>query len=210
MRINIAKIRREHGASLPIDIVKKQPNDIVNQLTFVPNVPLTVKGSITNTGTTFLLRATVNAHVVLECGRCLNDFVHELSIPLFERFQFGTEHEVEKDEDDMWSFDDIIEEEVDITSFEENEEELTEIHFFQGDSIDLTDVVREQMLVSLPMKRVCDEHCAGLCAHCGANKNVTACDCEEETTDIRMAALAEWFSLQETDDEEEDQHSTDN
>lgn len=67
----------------------------------------------------------------------------------------------------------------------------TEIGYYSGDGIQLEDVLREQILLALPVKVVCSEGCRGFCAGCGKNLNVEACTCEERPPDPRWAALAD-------------------
>lgn len=64
-----------------------------------------------------------------------------------------------------------------------------EISFFDGDGLDLKDVLREQVLLGLPMQRLCREDCKGLCPQCGVNRNTVGCSCMTELTDERWAAL---------------------
>lgn len=64
-----------------------------------------------------------------------------------------------------------------------------EIAFYEGDGLDLKDVLREQVLLALPMQRLCREECKGLCSVCGMNRNQTTCDCVIEIVDERWAAL---------------------
>ena len=45
---------------------------------------------------------------------------------------------------------------------------------------DFTPEVREDVLLSHPVKYLCSESCKGLCPGCGANLNVTHCDCRPE------------------------------
>src|SRR5580698_1756521 len=49
----------------------------------------------------------------------------------------------------------------------------TEIGYYQGDSLALEDVLREQVLLSLPVRTLCKPDCKGLCPRCGANRNLT-------------------------------------
>ena len=56
--------------------------------------------------------------------------------------------------------------------------------------LDLDELMREQLLLSLPEKRLCKEDCAGLCPQCGANRNEVACGCERNPGDSPFAALA--------------------
>jgi len=67
----------------------------------------------------------------------------------------------------------------------------TEIGYYQGDSLDLEDVLREQVLLTLPARVLCSAGCKGLCPHCGLNLNHGSCACEAAAPDPRWNALAE-------------------
>jgi uncharacterized protein len=60
---------------------------------------------------------------------------------------------------------------------------------FDGKKIDLDPIVREQVLLALPMSAVCREDCEGLCAQCGQNLNEKQCGCEQKVIDPRLAPL---------------------
>jgi uncharacterized protein len=66
----------------------------------------------------------------------------------------------------------------------------TEIGYYQKDSLLLEDVLREQVLLSLPVRTLCKPDCKGLCPRCGENRNSQACSCEEGPSDPRWEALA--------------------
>ena len=66
----------------------------------------------------------------------------------------------------------------------------TEIGYYQKDSLLLEDVLREQVLLSLPVRTLCKADCKGLCPHCGRNRNLEACTCEEGPADPRWEALS--------------------
>jgi uncharacterized protein len=66
----------------------------------------------------------------------------------------------------------------------------TEIGYYLKDSLLLEDVLREQVLLSLPVRTLCKPDCKGLCQRCGANRNTTACTCEEGPSDPRWEALS--------------------
>jgi uncharacterized protein len=55
--------------------------------------------------------------------------------------------------------------------------------------LDLAPLVREDMLLSAPIRSLCREDCAGLCPVCGANRNLERCTCVEENVDLRLMAL---------------------
>jgi DUF177 domain-containing protein len=76
------------------------------------------------------------------------------------------------------------EEEVEVDDSE------VEIAFYEGGGIELEDVLQEQVLLALPMQRVCAEDCKGICPVCGRNRNEVACDCRVESRgDERWGAL---------------------
>ncbi|MGB6597236.1 MAG: DUF177 domain-containing protein [Candidatus Acidiferrum sp.] len=76
----------------------------------------------------------------------------------------------------------------------------TEIGFYEGDGLFLADVLREQVLLALPLKVICQSDCRGLCPNCGANLNHEECRCETHSTDPRLAPLArlkqDWLKKQ--------------
>jgi len=64
-----------------------------------------------------------------------------------------------------------------------------EIGYYAGDGLLLEDVMREQVLLAVPIKTVCREDCKGLCPHCGQNRNQGSCDCAVQESDPRWDAL---------------------
>jgi uncharacterized protein len=65
-----------------------------------------------------------------------------------------------------------------------------EIGYYQGEGLLLEDTLREQVLLSVPLKTLCSEDCKGLCPHCGKNLNAEgACSCSDEIEDPRWSAL---------------------
>jgi uncharacterized protein len=66
----------------------------------------------------------------------------------------------------------------------------TEICYYQKDSLLLEDVLREQVLLSLPVRTLCKPDCKGLCPRCGQNRNTQECSCDVGPSDPRWEALA--------------------
>jgi uncharacterized protein len=64
-----------------------------------------------------------------------------------------------------------------------------EMGFYEGDGVELNDVLREFVLLSLPMQKLCQAGCRGICPVCGQNRNLKECQCQAEATDDRWAAL---------------------
>ncbi len=69
-------------------------------------------------------------------------------------------------------------------------EDETEIGYYEKSGLPLEDVVREQVLLTLPGRVLCQEACKGLCPQCGADRNAGDCGCGETAGDPRWRALA--------------------
>jgi uncharacterized protein len=64
-----------------------------------------------------------------------------------------------------------------------------EIGFYEGGGMELEDILREQVLLALPMQKVCSETCKGICPVCGKNRNEAGCDCKVDDRGNRWEAL---------------------
>ncbi|MCU1328235.1 MAG: hypothetical protein JWN34_3605 [Bryobacterales bacterium] len=64
-----------------------------------------------------------------------------------------------------------------------------EIGFYELPGLELEDILREQVLLQIPMQRLCRPDCKGICPVCGANRNDVSCDCAVRPGDDRWAAL---------------------
>jgi uncharacterized protein len=61
---------------------------------------------------------------------------------------------------------------------------------FDGKVIDLDPIVREQVLLALPVSVICTEECKGLCGQCGENLNLKDCGHgNQKEVDPRFAKL---------------------
>jgi uncharacterized protein len=105
----------------------------------------------------------------LLCARCLEPVVRDVarSFDLLYRPQGA----------------DAGHEELSVTDAE------ADIGYYTGEGVLLEDVLREQVLLAVPLKAVCREECKGLCPHCGRNLNQGACACPQTSGDERWPAL---------------------
>jgi uncharacterized protein len=125
------------------------------------------------------VRGRLSARVGLQCGRCLEDFAFAMEQDLD---LFYLPHRAEEEE-----------------SEEEDEVELADrdmvVAYYHGERLDLGEMIREQLFLGLPMKRLCREQCAGLCPTCGANRNARPCACPPVEAGSRLAGLGAAFGL---------------
>lgn len=69
-----------------------------------------------------------------------------------------------------------------------------EVIFIDSDTIDITEIIENNIILALPVKRLCKEDCKGLCLRCGSNLNFTTCNCDKDNTDPRLSKLKDLFS----------------
>jgi uncharacterized protein len=65
----------------------------------------------------------------------------------------------------------------------------SDVGFYEGDGISLIDILREQILLALPVQRLCREDCKGLCPICGMSLNEQKCSCVAPVVESRWDAL---------------------
>lgn len=170
MLIDVTKLRQNTGKAFPFKLEEQWPSIEFQgeTLSFIGSVIL--EGTVTNTGKIILVDGTASATIQRACGRCLEWVNQQVKVPV----SGGFIHVAEQGKD---TADSVAEE---LTSYE-------------GSNIDLSSQVREELLLSLPMRGLCQEDCQGLCSNCGQNLNVGACGCQTVHTDPRLQVLEKFF-----------------
>ena len=107
-----------------------------------------------------LVSGVIRAEVTAECGRCLTPVTDTVEADVQELFAYAPDAADE------------------------------ETSALDGDFLDLEPVVRDALVLSLPLNPLCDDDCAGLCADCGERLAELDPDHSHETADPRWAALA--------------------
>lgn len=150
MKVDISSIREAHG-----DSVIFQGEPIIDlsgvELDVELNQPVLVKGSVTNIGDGFLVQGEVSYKYLTYCNRCLESVSGSGNAEITEQFPL-------------------------YPSTEDDES----FYRFQGDLLDLSECLRQQVLLSLPMKYICKDDCRGLCPQCGQNLNQQECNCKND------------------------------
>jgi uncharacterized protein len=105
------------------------------------------------------------------CGRCGSQVEKELQCE-FEYFA-TTREEVT-----------IVQQEMECP-----EEDVTTL-YLNVPEIDLQEVLREQMILAIPLRTLCSEDCKGICSDCGADLNVEPCSCQADYSDSPFSVLS--------------------
>jgi uncharacterized protein len=72
---------------------------------------------------------------------------------------------------------------------DEVEEAGMDVGYYEGNGLELNDILREVVLLTLPMRLICNDECRGICPVCGQNRNQRDCGCAPESTDDRWSKL---------------------
>lgn len=120
-------------------------------------------------GNKVLVTGKITSEAELVCSRCLNNLPYPVKINFnaeyVPQFKFTGEEEHE-----------LTKEELDVS-------------FYQGDEINIEGLIKEHIILSVPMKPLCKSDCRGLCLKCGENLNEISCDCSFEDVDPRLEPL---------------------
>jgi uncharacterized protein len=134
--------------------------------------PLHAAGSaelLANTEGGVRVRGQYSVEMNAQCDRCLG----RARYPLEKQFDLFYRPLAEI----------AVEEEVEIHAGD------AEVGFYEGGGMELEDILREQVLLALPMQRICSDACKGICPICGNNRNETACDCKADNSGDQWDAL---------------------
>jgi len=120
-------------------------------------------------GRGLVIGGTFVGDVLLICSRCRERFRFQAA----DRFDLYCEVGTQAPSGDQRELDD---DELDVTYLEEGR-------------INTDHLLRENILLSLPVQPLCREDCRGLCPQCGANLNLGSCGCQAPVGDPRLQIL---------------------
>jgi len=125
------------------------------------------------TGRSVIVTGALKTNAELICGACLASFRYPLAISVDEEFRRTPGRGP-------------------LDSQEELEPEDFIVPIEPGDELDLGEVVRQHVIMALPIAPRCRPDCRGLCPRCGADRNTGACRCDGSDIDPRLLPLRQW------------------
>jgi uncharacterized protein len=159
MKIRIPDIPKEG-----LDLELEEAIEIENVST-----PIRARVRIEKLDTEVLVKGDLKAQLKFQCSRCLKDFHRDYSVPVDAVY-----HPVEELKEEEYH---------EVTS-----EEL-DTDFYRGEELDLLSLLKEQIMLVMPMKPLCAEACKGICPVCGTDLNVDTCACSFKKVDPRFEGL---------------------
>ena len=153
-----------HNLLTPTETVSVDGQCALESLVLGPDTytfanPINWQATITNTGSALLVTGSANAVACGTCSRCLDAFEFELEGTLEGYFLFSEDGKPEE-------------------GMEKDEFEVLP----ENKIIDFEPLIKAALLIELPLQPLCKSECKGLCAHCGANLNEGACNCNKNAT----------------------------
>jgi uncharacterized protein len=107
-----------------------------------------------------VVQGTLRSAARLVCSRCAEDFVLPLDIALDATYLPAHEMTSER--------------------AKELEEGTADVYSYAEPALDIAEMVRDKLLLSIPLQPHCMIGCKGLCPSCGVNRNTISCQCAEE------------------------------
>ena len=154
--------------------VEIQPGDIELDSRLTQVSPLSAEGRATLLNQSLgeiRVAGTLNVNVSSACDRCLE----ATSLPIQSAFDLVYVPAPEEGAGEA-----------------EVDERGIEVGYYEGPGLVLNDILREVVLLALPMQFVCQENCKGICPVCGQNRNTQDCDCYLDTGDDRWSKLRDF------------------
>jgi len=130
-----------------------------------------VQGSLSKLGREVFLKGNISTEVEMICSRCLEPLNFKIRSKISSHYVPGQESGNQESDVELHDSD-------------------IEIEYYSDDQIDLTQAVYDQMILSLPLVRLCKTDCQGICSQCGVNRNIKNCQCSnKDSIDPRLAVL---------------------
>jgi uncharacterized protein len=171
LQINIARLKDE-GLDLDLTLgedwfTRWQGED--PDLEFSSPGNLAVRVHLERHGRDILVRGHLEGTLNLNCSRCLVSFSHPAAT----------------------DFDLLLAPAPDQAGPADEELSKADLDrdFYTGETVNLESILREQVLLTLPLKPLCAEACKGLCPRCGADLNQETCQCPAEESTSPLAIL---------------------
>ena len=172
--IPLTQLQRRPGNMWETDIPFESPSDMGVALAQIDqSSPIQAHLRLESVMDGVLVSADLNYDVVAECSRCLDPLTWSDSTSFVELF--------------LYPETDSRGRELTMNQAGELDSESTP-HFVINDCVDLEDVVRDSIVLELPLKPLCRDGCEGLCSICG--EKLEFGDHDHPVSDPRWDALA--------------------
>jgi uncharacterized protein len=169
---------RQAGSSRAQQLTVPAPDDLRLELARVPvgaDLRLDVRFEAVSEGV--LVTGSATAPLAGECARCLAPLASTVTASFTELYLYEPDRHDRHNKHDQ----------------QENDEQDDEERYLDGDLLDLEPVLRDAVVLALPMAPLCREDCPGLCVECGVPLADAGPEHQhEDAPDPRWAALKQY------------------
>lgn len=136
---------------------------------------LSLTATIREEDSEFRVEGELKGLLVHECVRCLGEFTSPANISFQARYRDPRYRRARRKDTDE----------------REGTRDPDEVESYPvvKQRIALHDLLREHVILSVPMQPLCSDGCRGLCQTCGHSLNVSACGCKETPIESPFAVL---------------------
>ncbi len=169
LQFNVAQLLKESiGDTRSYDVDVENIGQFDEEVNLVS--PIVGQVDFMYTGSDILVTGSLKTTIQKNCGRCLASFTTPVSIKLEEEFYPSVDILTGAVQPKL--------PDVDETNY------IDELHI-----LGLTEVVRQEVFLEGAGFLYCRSNCKGLCPHCGQDRNVNPCTCQDDIIDPRWADL---------------------
>lgn len=148
MRVHVANAIRQTGEPFSFSLSERFAAQTFGEREIVFSEPVSVSGTYVYDGKAFTVSGKGEAAVEAVCSRCTKPYVERVVFSFSERFVRGEDGTADD-----------------------------ETYPYLGDELELDKAVLDNLFLEMPIAGTCRPDCKGLCPVCGADRNITNCNC---------------------------------
>lgn len=164
MKIDVSRIIKINGAWLDVEF--NEPLEELNSVIDDVEFDNSVffKGRIENLNGVLKLEGVAKTEYTAKCYRCLKSIRAQISADVSDDF------------------------------VPEERNNDVDAYTYSGNFVVIDKAVKDNIILNMPLRLICDENCKGFCAKCGVNLNEKECNCEKDAVDPRLEELKKFFN----------------
>ena len=164
MKISLEKIIKIDNALIELDF-----SEVIEGLDTIYGdceftQPASFKGQLSNYDGVLSLRGRLKAEYKANCSRCLKEINNFINTTVDEKLVS------EKSDHDI------------------------EVYTYEGNVVDISKILKDNIILALPVRQLCSEDCKGICPTCGVDLNFQDCNCNRKDVDLRLEVLKNFFN----------------
>lgn len=145
--------------------------------------PISLSVNLIKAGAHVHAEGAMEGTFIWECVRCLKPYDKAMHIPFIAEYRVPDSSTKSRGR--------VMKDRRQDSSDVESVDQDDDAYVCTGDQVELADMLREHIILSVPMQPLCHEQCRGLCPVCGRDRNEELCSCVEETQKNPFAILQE-------------------